>query len=185
MSHRAPFSPWSKAGFFVACFGLLGAPAVAAAQDVDDATPAAYQAVIACRDIPDPAARLACFDENVATLDKAKQDEDLVIVSREEVRKTRRGLFGLSIPSLRLFGGGDGDEKKEAITEIDSTIASFSRAQSGYVFVLEDGAVWVQTDRSYINKPVEGMPIHIERAAMGSYFARVNDGVAIRVKRRN
>lgn len=185
MSLRAPFSIFRTAGFSLASLSVLTIPVAAAAQDPDEVIPSAYEAVIACRDVTDSAARLACFDKSVTVLDQAKQDEDLVIVSREEVRKTRRGLFGLSLPSLRLFGGGNGDDKEEAITEIDSTIASISRGQSGYVFVLEEGAVWVQTDRSYINKPKEGMPIHIERAAMGSYFARVNDGVAIRVKRRN
>lgn len=164
----------------------LTAAMPAVAQDESgDPPPEIFAKVLECRALASDAARLACFDGAVADMETARQNEDLIVASREEVREARRGLFGLSLPKIRLFGGGDDDDDKVEIKSIQSTIQSYSRGRSGYVFVLEDGAVWYQTEGDYINRPENGEPIEIERGAFGSFFARVDGGKSVRVKRRN
>lgn len=161
----------------------LAAPALQA-QD-EKQVPEVFSNVVKCRAIADDQARLACFDAAVGEMASAKDADDLLVMSREQVRETRRGLFGLKLPSLKIFGGGGENDGIEAVKRLEAKIASVGRVQGGYVFRLEDGAVWDQTDNSYLRPPKEGDSIVIERASLGSYFARVNGGVAVRVRRRN
>jgi hypothetical protein len=145
-----------------------------------------FQKVIDCRAIADNAARLACYDAQVSVLDQAEAKRDIVIVDRAEVRKARKGLFGLSLPDLGgLFGRGE-DVEKEEFTQIESTIKSASTQGYGkWVIVIEDGARWVQTDSESIRMPKPGQPIRIRKASMGGYFANINNQPAIRVLRTN
>ncbi|WP_306015356.1 hypothetical protein [Oceanicaulis sp. MMSF_3324] len=77
-------------------------PTAASAQSPD------LQAVIACSNITEDAARLACYDEAVAPLTDIS--DDLVVVNRSEVEAVEQDGFGLELPSLpnlsfSLFGG--------------------------------------------------------------------------------
>ena len=165
----------------------IGSPA--GAQDTDrgrmlTAPPAIYTDLIACKDISEAAARLACFDEKVTALQTAQSTNQVVIADREQVREARRGLFGLSLPRIKLFGG-DGDEGDE-IQAIDGIIQSARTIRSGkWLIELEDGGVWQQTEpaRSTMRHPKAGDKITIERAAMGSFLAKVNDGRSFKVMR--
>ncbi|MEP6339745.1 MAG: hypothetical protein ABJ070_07905, partial [Parasphingorhabdus sp.] len=97
----------------------------ASAQDKEDAItapPAIYTELVGCKTISDPTRRLACFDEKVAALESATESKQVVIADREQVKEARRGLFGLSLPRIKLFGG-DKDEGAE-IKEIEVKIAS-------------------------------------------------------------
>ena len=140
---------------------------------------AAYEAVVACEKLTDPAARLACFDTAVASLTAAVRDRKVVVIDSSVVREARRGIFGLSLPRLRLFDNDD----DEPVTAIDSTITAVRIAKDGMpIFVLEDGARWKQTEgRNVFARG--GQPIHIKRAAMGSYMANVNKQPGVRVVR--
>ena len=163
----------------VAC--LAGMPGALAKdrQAAPDVPPPAFQAVIDCRAIADPAQRLGCFDQAVAAMASARDAKELVIADRATMRETRRGLFGLSLPRLKLFGGDDSED----ITEIESTIESTYAARDGNtIFVLPDGARWKQIDGrpAYARK---GDPIHIEKATLGSYFAKIGKGQNARVIR--
>lgn len=162
-----------------ACAAL---PLGAAAQDVSS-SPTVFSDVVACRAIADPGARLACFDAKTATLDTAVANKDVVVMSREAVKETRRGLFGFSLPRLGLFRDG-GDEADE-VKELNTTITAISGGNGRWVLTLEDGAVWEQTDGSYINRPSIGQPILIDRGALGSYMGRIDKGKAFRIKRRS
>ncbi len=165
----------------------LGSPAVA--QEVDrekalTAPPAIYTDLVACRDIAEPAARLTCYDEKVTALQTAQSTNQVVIADREQVREARRGLFGLSLPRIKLFGG-DGDEG-EQIESVEGVIRSARTIRSGkWLIELEDGAVWQQTEppRSTMRRPKAGDSITIERALMGSFLAKVNDGRGFKVTR--
>ena len=184
----------SSKSIFVGMFATTAAVAAglctpAVAQEVDrrkalTAPPAIYTDMIACKNIADPTARLACFDEKVTALQTAQSSNQVVIAEREQVREARRGQFGLTLPRIKLFDG-DGDEGDE-IAEIESTIKSARTIRSGkWVISLEDGAVWLQTDspRSSMRDPKSGDSITIKRAALGSYMAKVNGGRAFKVKR--
>jgi hypothetical protein len=183
-------SKWFFTGLLSAAAAVtasLSSPAVA--EEIDrkkalTAPPAIYTELVACKDFAEPAARLACYDEKVAALQTAQSTNQLVIADREQVREARLGLFGLTLPRIKLFDG-DGDEG-DKIEAIDGIIQSAQTIRSGkWVIRLEDGAVWQQTDppRSTMRRPKAGDSIVIERAALGSFLAKVNDGRGFKVRR--
>ena len=111
---------------YVASMVLAFTTAPALAKDQTPAAqPAVFQAVLDCKTLTDPAARLACFDQTTQALADAAKTNDVLVVDRATVRKTKRGLFGLSLPRIKLFGDNDDEE----IEQIDSTIASTYSAQ--------------------------------------------------------
>ena len=140
-----------------------------------DAPPPAFQNLIDCRSTTDDAARLACYDKQVAALAAARENRDVVIVDREQIRKTRRSLFGLTLPKLDIFGSDkDSEREEEEFVQIETTIASASQRDGHWTITLEDGARWRQTDtRPLVREPARGVPIKIRRAAMGSFLANV------------
>ncbi|WP_374526285.1 hypothetical protein [Sphingopyxis sp.] len=162
-------------------FALLAAATPAAAKDkAAPPRPAQIQELYNCRDIADPAARLACFDREVGELQTADTQRDITFADRETVKKTRRGLFGFTLPSLGLFGG-DEDE----IKSIDTTVASSSQVEGGrYRIAMADGSVWVQIDdRRMALAPRSGQKIQIKTASLGSYFLSLEGRPSIRVRR--
>lgn len=163
---------------------LCALPSAAFAQRPQrEAPPAPFARAIQCRAIADPQQRLACYDREVAALEQAERSSEIRVVDRQQVRRSRRSLFGLDLPDLDIFSGDDDD----AVTEIASTIRSVGQTGDGkYVFVLEDGARWAQTDsRNIVPEPRAGHTIRIRRAAMGSFMANVNNRRAVRVRRQN
>lgn len=160
-------------------------PALAEKQDKPPAR--AFQKLLDCRSITDDAARLNCYDSQVNALDTAEKRKDIVIVDKEQVREARRGLFGFSLPSLKLFGDGKDEAPEDQITEIEATIAAIGRTpDGGWRFTLEDGAQWHQIDNNVVAiGPKRGTKVNIRKGAFGSYFARFNGQPGIRVKREN
>lgn len=164
--------------------GLCGAaPAAAPA-----ARPDVLRKLVDCRAIQDATARLACYDAQVGALDVAEQRRDVVVMERKQVVEARKSLFGFSLPSLSLFGGGDKAEKDgDSISQIETTIAR--ARQTGYgqwSFTLADGARWVQTDsKTLAVPPAPGQKIRIRKGAMTSYFANIEGQPGIRVRREN
>lgn len=171
-----------------ACLIMALIPAAALAKDkkAGDSPPAVFQAVIDCRSIGDSAARLACYDASVATLADAQKSDDLFVASKDDMRKARRGLFGLSLPRISIFGGDEDDpEDKLQVKEIDAVLSAVGGGIGRWALTLDDGATWVQTDGAYINTPKVGAKVHIKRGALGSYVANVNGGLGFKVKREN
>ncbi len=176
----------TKAALCVVTLAALAASPVAAQSDPTEAidTPEVIDKLFECRAITDPEARLACFDREVADVYAAQQSRELVIADRKKVTEAKRGLFGLKLPKIRLFGGGDEDDE---VNQITATLADARRLGNGrYIFELEDGARWIQTEDGVGRKRFRaGDTIVIRKAALGSFKARVNDKVAGRVKRLN
>lgn len=149
-------------------------------------TPALYKQLAACRAIADGTERLACFDKTSAELDAAVARNDVYMVDKQQVQKTRRTLFGLTLPSLGLFGGGDDDNDgaEDQITELESTVKSASFNGEGWVITIAEGSTWRQMDSSPLAlSPKPGMPVTIKRAALGSYKMSIRKQSAIKVKR--
>ncbi len=163
---------------------IASAPVLAA--DKDDAIaapPAIYTELVACKNIADAGKRLACFDTKVAALESAQTSNQLVIADREQVREARRGLFGLSLPRIKLF---DGDkEKGDNVDQIEASVASIRKLRSGKLLIkLDDGALWQQTEaKNSMRTPKKGDKIVVKRGSLGSFVAKVNDGRAFKVKR--
>jgi|TARA_R110002124_G_scaffold44984_1_gene136530 hypothetical protein len=170
----------------LACSAALLASSPSLAKDDDMPPPAIFQDVVNCKTIADPTARLSCYDEKVATLAAAQESRQVVIADRENIREARRGLFGFSLPKIRLFGAGSDDEaEEERFKQLETTITSAQEYGYGkWMFTLAEGGTWQQTDSIRMNRdPSPGDTILIKTAAMGSYLATVNGQRAIRVKR--
>lgn len=143
--------------------------------------PEIYQKLLQCRSAGDAQERLACYDSNVLALQQAQDRGEVVIVGREEVREAKKGLFGLSLPNIKLFGGS----KDEEVSELESTIASARQYTPGrWRITLQDGAIWDQVDDSVlVGTPSNGDKIVIKRAAFGSFKGRINNEPGIRLRR--
>lgn len=173
--------------WLVAAAGACGAgrPRVA-----PDPTPApAIKTMLDCRAIADGGARLACFDQASATLAASIDKRDLVVMDQGQVRQARRSLFGFELPSLAIFnsGGRTGHDaaSDQADREITATLRSARQDNEGnWVFGLDDGATWHQTDGVTIARtPKPGMAIVIRRAAFGSFLLKAGGQPAVKARR--
>jgi hypothetical protein len=164
------------------------APAVAVGRDpMPDPTGGSLIADISsCRKIAEPLPRLACYDASVGKIADAAQNKDIVVLNHEDIRATKRSLFGFSLPKLPFFGDDDNHPDKpakEEFSEIQSTIRSARpNALEGWTIVLEDGAVWQSTEAPD-KDPKVGDTIRIRKAAMGSFFANIAKQRAVRIHR--
>ncbi|MBV9930201.1 MAG: hypothetical protein JO013_04570 [Alphaproteobacteria bacterium] len=145
--------------------------------------PESFEALIKCRGIADDRARLQCFDAATAALQQASDRHELVVVDKKQMRETRRTLFGLEIPRLKIFGGGDDDA--EEVRSIESTVVNAYTNENGqWVVRLEDGSTWVQTDHNTIAiTPRKGTKVKVVKAALGSYMMRIGNEPGLRARR--
>ena len=167
---------------FLVLTALAAFPVAAQAADRPpelDKLPPVFEAVMDCRAIASEAERLACYDRTVASMAAAREKQDLVVADRQTLRETKRGLFGFSLPKLKIFGGTEG----ESIDAIETSITSVRRANDGMViFTIEDGARWKQTEgRNSFAKP--GDKVKISRGALGSFWAKIGNNSQMRVIR--
>ena len=169
---------------------LTAAPAAALSQRPAAAPPPrpeAFEALIRCRAIAEAGARLQCFDAAAAALQTAQERRELVVVDRQQVREGRRRLFGLTLPRIPIFGGGDDDDENDAdrVQTVEGVVASAAQDSLGHwVVTLRDNAVWVQTDNNTLAlRPRPDQRVVINRGAMGGFMMRVNNQPGIRVRR--
>lgn len=162
---------------FIAAVSLIGVLGLAAdAQAEERAT--ALRSVTACRAIAEAGARLACFDRAVAALDEAEKSGDIVVADRAQVARTKRSLFGFSLPRLGLFRNDDKEEP--APEQIEARIASVrGLAYDRFEIRLEDGAVWRTLEPARV-PPVTGGTAKIRKAALGSYLISFNGARSVR-----
>lgn len=158
--------------------------ALAAAMAAQPAPPAAppseISAIAACRAIADSQRRLACYDSASQRLEQAIATKELTVLSRTDVRRTRRSLFGFSLPNIPFLGGGDETEK-----QITTKLTSVRSAGYGKFQVrLEDGAVWETTEPVTTgDAPSAGQNVTIKRGVLGNYFMLFQNMRAIRGRR--
>ena len=166
-------------------FGLVGAALAAeagAAKPQPEQSPL-VQALANCRSQTDDSARLRCYDSAAGALTDATARGSVVLVDQEDVRKTRRSLFGFSLPKLPFFSGDrSADDQQDELT---ARIASAGPLGYGkWRIKLEDGALWETTEpSSRISDPRAGNEVKIKRGPLGSYMIRVAGQRALRAKR--
>jgi len=168
-----------------------GATSAAVAADEPEDRVKAIRPLLDCRQIAEPSERLTCFDRESASLDQAASNNQIAVVDRETVRQTRRSLFGLSLPRLPFFGGGDDDDDEDAddadkVREITSTLASVRALPHGeWQFTLADGARWQTIEPMPYGTPRAGMTIVIRKGALSSYKGRIENWVGVKMHRIN
>ena len=170
----------------LAAAALAALPGIASAQGQPQQRPELFEALVRCRSVTEAAARLQCFDAAAAALDAAAARREVVVVDRAQVRESRRRLFGLALPRLPIFGGGDDDQdEQDEVDHVEGVIASASQNGLGqWIVRLQDGATWVQVDNNALAlRPRPGQPVVVNRGMMGSYMMRVNRQPGIRVRR--
>ena len=161
--------------------GLVAAVPASAQKMPKTSTPKLFEDVVQCRSLQDSAQRLACYDRNVAALETAQKSNELYVADKAAMKEARRGLFGFSLPRMKIFG----DEELGNLDELETTIAAIGSGQRGYIFTLPDGARWMQTDKKYMDRPKVGAKIKIEKGVLGSYLASINNKPGFRVERIN
>ena len=161
---------------------MVVAPAAGAAQEPAP-RPEMLRKLVDCRKLADDIERVRCYDREVTLLDEAERKREIVLVDRAEIGRTRRSLFGLALPNLKLLGRG---KDEPAFTTIETVLADARPAGRGWTFTLEDGARWIQTDSAELGyTPKRGQSIRIRQGALGSFLANIDKQVAIRVRRIN
>jgi hypothetical protein len=160
----------------------VAAAAAAAPAPPPSAPPASVQAVMDCRKITDDTQRLACFDTASAVLAKAEQSGDVVSLDRAQRNQVRHQAFGLTLPSIELFDHGEGQ-----LNDVKETLASAHQTAGGrWVFQMQDGQIWRQTDDEFLSRePHGGSVIDIRRASLGSYMLSVDGQPGVRAHRDN
>lgn len=166
-----------------ACAALLAVPATAQ----DKAEDKYLDSLRTCQAIADNAERLACFDKAVGTIVAASDSDDLRIVDREEVRETRRKLFGFALPDLGIFGRRDGEQDNANEDELDvlqTTIASVRPTGTGYILTTAEGAKWqIDNVPRRLLSPKVGQSLEIRTAALSAYFLRINGQGGVKGRR--
>lgn len=162
----------------------VSTPAASAKKAEAGPPPAQINALLDCRAIADAAARLDCFDKAAAVVGDAVAKRDLVVFDRESVKKTKRGLFGFSIPNLGIFGDDNADVE---IKQIDGEVVSTAfNGDGGYIFRLADGTRWSQIDGKPIAVPPRsGDKVVVRKGTLGSYTLSVDRQPGVKVKRIN
>lgn len=165
---------------------LMIVPGVAAAQD-KRSTADPFDPLRACRAIAADAERLACFDRVSAALVTAAEEGDLSVVNREEVRKTRRTLFGFALPDLGIFGRGDKAKDKDEADEIEilnTTVASSRSTRDGLEVTTAEGAVWlISSPPRRLMTPRPGQSVELRGGSLTSYFIRINGQAGVKARR--
>ncbi len=171
-------------------FALTAAslPATASMAKESDAKPASSIApLLACRTLQDMAERVRCYDARVDDLQKATANNELVVMDKEDIKKTKRSLFGFTLPRLSIFSGSrDGDQNSAQDRQITAKLASLRGLGYGkWAFQLDDGARWETTEALSGRSPKSTSTVVIRQGALGSYMAEFDEGRAVRVKRVN
>jgi hypothetical protein len=174
--------------FLFGAAGLAAAATAAPAAAQDAAQEAAQEpdylaALKACRAIRDEDDRLACYDAKVGDMVSATEKGDVRIVDREDVRRTRRQLFGFTVPDLDILEGDEQD--KESSELLETTVASARQlTNKAWRFTTAEGAVWEINNAPARLAPIKPQDkVVFKRASLGFYFIRINGQMGVKGKR--
>ncbi|HEX6218593.1 MAG TPA: hypothetical protein VFZ35_04895 [Sphingomicrobium sp.] len=161
------------AGSLAAAVAAIVATSAGAKDRDPPRTSPLINAISACRQINDPAQRLACFDKASGDLIAATEKGDVSVVDRAELRQARRSLFGFNMPRLPFFSG---DKSAEDVSDklISKVKAVRALPHDRYQVRLEDGGALWETLESYgaFHAPKVGDTVEINRGPLGSYIIR-------------
>ena len=127
--------------------------------------------------------RLACFDREVATMDAAQSSGELVAMDRQQVRRTRRSLFGMRCP-ISAYSATTMMTRRPR--RLERTVRSATQNANGkWIITIEDGARWLEIEPRpqfpAARGPADPHPPRLARLL----FLNVNNQTAIRMRRIN
>lgn len=140
-----------------------------------------------CLTIKPDAERLACLEKAAHTLVDSEAKGEVVIVDKPTMAKTRRSLFGLNLPAIKLFGAGDrtGSEQRSDVLET-SIVAVRAERYGLWTLDLAEGGRWQTTETwSYGPTPRTGGTVRLERGALGSYSLKTPGARRVAARRLN
>lgn len=160
---------------------LTSVSSSAAKPNENGAPPAIYTALLDCRAIADPQARLACFDAKAEVLANATAQHSIIVADQEELRKTRRGLFGFALPTTGLLADGE----EEEIKRFETAVTSARTTRDGrWIVAVTPGGTWEQIDsRELALAPKANQKVVITHGALGTYFVSVDGQIPLRMRR--
>lgn len=168
---------------------LPGLPrAQEASSEQDNSASAVHISTLrACQAEQDPTLRLSCYDRAVGAVLQSEDSGEIQLVDKEAIKKTRRRLFGFTLPDLGLFGEKDKRSEEDRELEIlQSTITSVRYVRnSTVIFTIEEGdAVWqISKAPMRLARVKAGDSVEFKKAALGSYFIRINGQIGVKGKR--
>jgi hypothetical protein len=159
---------------------VLAAGALAntvAAAPTAPATPQPMAPLYACIDLKEDAARLACFDKQVATLRGAEQAGSFRAIDRASVEQIEKESFGFNLPSLpRLALPKLGASQVAAgPTEQTYTVERISGGEKP-AYIMTDGTVWRQIEVDSNRNIRKGATVVVEKAMLGSFLMSPTKG---------
>lgn len=177
---RARLGGATMMGLALACGGV----AVVAQQPALVGSARLLDGLRGCRAIAAAAERAACYDGSVGALLGAVETGDVRLVDREEVRKTRRQLFGISMPDIAMLQSDDKDGA-ELSDLLETTIASGRQiGPSTWRLTTVEGAVWEINNPPRKIGPINpGDKVVFKKASLGYYFIRINDQIGVKGRR--
>lgn len=138
-----------------------------------------------CQSLADDRERLACFDRAVGEIVSANDAGEVRIIDRDDIRETRRQLFGLSVPDVGVLQRDENEEKEEDNGLFETSIASVTYfSERKFRFTTAEGAVWEVNNAPRTLRRVEaGHRVVFKNAALGYYFARINGQTGVKSRR--
>jgi len=164
--------------------GLLAVSAVPLSAQVGPGTEDSdyLDGLKACQVIADNSERLACFDAAVGNIVTASDEGELQVVDREDVRQTRRSLFGFNLPNLRIFGSDEEEDEDELFTTTIESVRYLSGRKAR--FTTAEGAVWEMKNIPRRLRRIEpGDTAEFKPAALGFFFVRINGQLGVKGRR--
>ncbi len=161
----------SSIGLAVGTIFLICGPVVAQAPQAN------LHDLYACRTVTDVAARLDCYERQAALLEDAERRAEIAVVDRRAEQQRRRATFGAK--------ASDDAGVTSTLSEIKSTLVSATPDGAGlFVFVLADGARWMQVDDAPIpGRLRSGSAVIVKRTMLGGYKMTIETRPAIKVRR--
>lgn len=166
---------------FALALSVIALPSVAQGQASDSSD--YMDNLKQCQTIVDDAARLSCFDSAVENVVAASVEGKVRLIDKEDVEETRRGLFGFSLPKLRLFGDEEEIDELETLLTVVKSVRI--EGHNTLVLTVEEGAaVWRIPSANYRTLETKpGDTVEFKKASLGSYFIRINGRMGIKGRR--
>lgn len=142
----------------------------------------AFDRLLDCRSMTDGAARLACYDGQAAELAAAEKKGEIAVISKQDIRETRRTLFGFALPRFTIRGLRD---DQPDIDRIEATILAVRPAGYYWTVALDQDAGSWQTTEPMARDPGKGDKVLIKKGVMGGYMGKFGGSALVRMKRVN